>query len=162
MYDYKENIESNIRILLNDEVGQFYNLNHYDGDADALAEDLYTYCWNNDFVTGNGSDGCYFTLTSESERAVKDNMNILQDVANDWGEEDKIQQALEEENWDWLDVTIRCYLLYSCVREIVDGMVEDYEIPTESPEITSEEEDYDEGFNDLEESAIKHKKRLRF
>ena len=74
----------------------------------------------------------------------------------------KIQQAIEEENWDWLDVTIRCYLLYSCVREIVDGMVEDYEIPTESPEITSEEEDYDEGFNDLEESAIRHKKRLRF
>ena len=43
MYDYKENIESNIRILLNDEVGQFYNLNHYDGDADALAEDLYIF-----------------------------------------------------------------------------------------------------------------------
>lgn len=159
MYNYKENIISDIHLLLEGEEGEIFTLENFDGDANSLAESLYEECWDNDIITGNGGNGCYFDITSESEKAVKDNMNILNDIARDWGEEDKIQIALEEEQWDWLDVTIRCYLLHDCVWKVVDTMVENYVEPTDV-DIVSFEEDYDEGFDDLEESIKKHKRRL--
>ena len=61
-----------------------------------------------------------------------------------------------------LSYYLKIYIFFSCcdrAREILSEEFTEYYSDTE---IESQEEDYDEGFDDLEESTKKHKKRLYY
>ena len=79
--------------------------------------------WTADSVTGNGS-GSYFFSTHRSMLAVTGNMSLLREACSEFGCMEELGGKLADEEWEWADVTIRCYLLGQCIRDAL-GRLDD-------------------------------------
>ena len=120
--DIKQYIDENVTI---DDNGYTYNGEVYeDGQElyDALTDDL----WVDDSVTGNGS-GSYTMNREETKGYVVDNMELVSDVMNEFGiESDYVGKRLLEQDWEYFDVSIRCYLLGEILGEVLSEMGVEY------------------------------------
>lgn len=120
--DIKQYIDENVTI---DDNGYTYNGEVYeDGQElyDALTDDL----WVDDSVTGNGS-GSYTMNREEAKGYVVDNMELVSDVMNEFGiESDYVGKRLLEQDWEYFDVSIRCYLLGEILGEVLSEMGVEY------------------------------------
>lgn len=99
-------------------------------DRDDAYQELNDLLWDNDSVTGNGS-GSY---TYDREEAKKylfdsaDGMSLLKDAVSEFGiEAETIAEKMMEEDWEWFDVTIRCYALSEALDEALNEVWEDNE-----------------------------------
>ena len=99
-------------------------------DRDDAYQELNDLLWDNDSVTGNGS-GSY---TYDREEAKKylfdsaDGMSLLKDAVSEFGiEAETIAEKMMEEDWEWFDVTIRCYALGEALDEALNEVWEDNE-----------------------------------
>lgn len=107
MYDYREAIKNDIREWLED--NDFY-------EPDELYEEL----WINDSVTGNAS-GSYTFNSYMAQEYVCDNMDDLAGVCEEFGiTNEQIGEKFLNGEWEWMDVTIRCYLLGECLQKVID------------------------------------------
>jgi len=108
-YDYKANIISDIRSYM-----EYNNIdvNSKDFDYDALYDNLFM----DDSVTGNAS-GSYTFNSWEAEENVCHNLDLLQEAFQEFGVDNE-----RVWNGEYCDVTIRCYLLASCLDEVVDKL----------------------------------------
>lgn len=97
-YDYMEAMTADIRTWIAD--------NDWHGGACDLEDEL----WNDDSVTGNAS-GSYTMNTELAKEYVLDNTGMLKDALTEFGCEDKAIDILCYDEWEYADVTIRCYLL---------------------------------------------------
>ena len=61
-----------------------------------------------------------------------------------------------------LSYCLKQYLFLSCCEDAKEILSEEFNEYYSDVEIESQEEDYDEGFDDLEESTKKHKRRLYY
>ena len=96
-----------------------------------LEEKLHDDLWVNDSVTGNAS-GSYFCNTYKSKECVLDNMDLLKEMCQEFGTgAETIGQKFLDDEWEWMDVSIRCYLLGQAISEALDEIEE---------ELTDEEE----------------------
>lgn len=80
--------------------------------------------WVDDSVTGNGS-GSYFYCSEEAKTAVFDNMFLAVESAKEFDCLDKFVESLRDSDYEWIDVTIRCYLLYQIIDDVVDDLTID-------------------------------------
>ena len=110
MYNYREAMIDDIYDVLND----------YDTrDYDTLYDDL----WIDDSVTGNGS-GSYTFNRAQAEEYVRGNMDLAYEAAREFGvSEDSVDRRIAEDDWEYLDVTIRCYLLSEVLHSVLEGEV---------------------------------------
>lgn len=99
-------------------------------DRDDAYQELNDLLWDNDSVTGNGS-GSY---TYDREEAKKylfdsaDGMSLLKDAVSEFGiDAETIAEKMMEEDWEWFDVTIRCYALGEALDEALNEVWEDNE-----------------------------------
>lgn len=120
MYDYKEAMKKDIR--------EWIDQNDWFDDHDLDAEELNEALWAEDDVTGNG---CYGYPDKENvKQYVLDNTRLCLEALREFcTPANDIVERFFEEDWAYLDTTIRCYMLYQAVEEVVD------EIDTERREV---------------------------
>ena len=101
------------------------------GGREELETELNDELWNSDSVTGNAS-GSYTFNSYKAAEYVVDNTDILQDAICEFGiDAETVVTRFLNGNWEWFDVTIRCYLLGECISEALDRLEEELE---EEPE----------------------------
>lgn len=115
-YDYREAMQDDIREYINNEI----DITEYMGNRDELEEKLNDELWTNDSVTGNGS-GSYTFNSYKAGEYVKDNIDIVKDMASEFGiDAETIGEKFLDEEWEYFDVSIRCYLLGECISAVLD------------------------------------------
>lgn len=129
-YDYYEAVKEDVRNYCNEEV----DLTALSiSDREELEEYLNDTLWTEDSVTGNAS-GSYTFSSYEAEEYVMHNLDLLAEAIEEFGGDvDFLKNGVEA-----CDVTIRCYVLSSCISEVLDEM----------------EEELEQYFNELEENAL--------
>lgn len=114
MYNYEENMKEDIKAWIEE------NISIEDNDVDY--DDIYESLWIEDSVTGNGS-GSYTFNREEAKEYVVDNMELCQDALREFcTPAEEIGNRFLNEDWEWLDVTIRCYLLGQLLGEVFEEM----------------------------------------
>ena len=118
-YDYLEAMKSDVLDYIREEVnaGEF-------ADREDLENKLNDDLFINDSITGNAS-GSYTFNSYTAKEYVFDNIDLLNEAITEFCEDDVIGEKFLNEEWEWMDVTIRCYLLGQAIAEALDDMEED-------------------------------------
>lgn len=125
-YNYLESMVEDILDYINYEVelSEFSDREELEGK---LNDDL----WVVDSVTGNAS-GSYTFNTWKAKEYVTDNMELLIEMAAEFGIDDaEMGRNFREENWEYFDVSIRCFLLGQAIAEALDRLNYNFEEPAE-------------------------------
>lgn len=127
MYNYLDAMKNDIKDYIENEV----NTSNY-SDREELENDLNDILWNEDSVTGNAS-GSYTFNCAEAFGYVDDNMDLLAEACAEFGIDSATvgEKFLNNEDWEYFDVTIRCYLLGQAISEALDEIEEDLEFAEE-------------------------------
>ena len=116
-YNYLEAITDDVMEFIKNEV----NLQDYDNEDDII-EYLNDTLWTDDSVTGNGS-GSYTFNRHKAKEYVIDNMELVAEMADEFGVDNKtLGEKFRDEDWEYFDVSIRCYLLYQAITEAIEKM----------------------------------------
>ena len=119
MYNYREAIQEDIITYINDNL----NLDSND-DKEALESTLNDDLWTEDSVTGNASGSYTFNRTAAREY-IEDNLDLLSEACTELGVEPAtVGEWFMNQDYETMDVTIRCYLLPECIHAVVDELTE--------------------------------------
>ena len=120
MYDYLEAMKEDIKTYILEDINvnsQYSNMAELEN---ALNDDL----WTVDSVTGNAS-GSYTFNRYKAQEYVMDNMELLVEMCSEFGIDNAtIGEKFLEEDWEWMDVSIRCYLLRQAISEALNELGE--------------------------------------
>lgn len=116
MYNYRENMIEDIKTATADNA-EYWELESM--TADEACEKLDEVLWTDDSVTGNGS-GSYTFNRAEAKEMVLDNTELCAEALKEFCVDAKtIADKFLNEEWEYFDVTIRCYLLNQMIYEVV-------------------------------------------
>ena len=117
MYDYLEAMKQDIMDYIRNEV----NTSEF-SSREELEESLNDDLWTVDSVTGNAS-GSYYCNSYKSMECVIDNIDLLNEMCTEFCiDSATIGEKFINEEWEWMDVSIRCYLLGQAISEALDNM----------------------------------------
>lgn len=116
-YDYYEAVKNDVLEYINDEI----NFEDFD-TLEELEEYLNDTLWTCDGVTGNAS-GSYTFNAWYAEEYVCHNFELLVEALNEFG----CSAGFLEKGAEWADVTIRCYVLNSCIHDALEEIEEEFE-----------------------------------
>lgn len=129
MYNYLEAMKNDIKEYINNEI----NLADY-ADRDELESSLNDELFTEDSVTGNAS-GSYTFSRAQAQEYVKDNVDLLKDAYEEFGTDAAtVAEWFLSDDWEKMDVTIRCYLLGPAISEVLDDMEDELSKAFESEE----------------------------
>lgn len=98
------------------------NLADYE-DREDLEESLNDDLWAEDSITGNGSGSYTFNREKAKEYVLADGLNYYLDAIAEFDMTAKaVGETFIEQDWEGVDVTIRCYLLGQAISEVLDQM----------------------------------------
>lgn len=117
-YNYIEALKNDIRQYMED--NESY-LNYT--DKEDLEEQLNDLLWTADSVTGNAS-GSYTFNRAEAKEYVMDNMPLAVDAFREFDQIEKFADYIADENYEAIDVIIRCFLLGQVIADVLE---EDYQ-----------------------------------
>lgn len=122
-YNYLESIKEDVKeYIKNDAELDTYELEY---NRNELEEKLHDELWVHDSVTGNAS-GSYTFNSLQAREYVLDNMDLLGEMCREFGEDgETIGNKFLNEEWEWMDVSIRCYLLGQAISEALDEIEEE-------------------------------------
>lgn len=113
-YNYREHIKADVVDCLD-----LFDVGGYD-DVEEFAQKMEEELWVMDSVTGNGS-GSYTFSREDAKKNVLDNIDLLHQVCGAFDIADyEIGKRFLEEDWEYFDVTIRCYLLSEVCWEVAE------------------------------------------
>lgn len=121
-YDYKEAIRQDIRDYLsdNEEIDSDTDFRELE---DRLNDDLFC----EDSITGNGS-GSYTFNRETAKEYVNENTDLLQDLCQEgFIGKDQLADWFMNDEWESMDVSIRCMLLPECLHEVLEEKQEELE-----------------------------------
>lgn len=137
-YDYKEEVKNDVIDYIN-ENWKTEEIKKEFSSVEEFEEKLNDDCWISDSVTGNAS-GSYFCNSYKSMEYVTDNMELLEEMCNNFGIDDaEIGRKFLKGNWEWMDVSIRCYVLGSAISDALE------ELEIDDDFFEEEEEEEEEG-----------------
>ena len=117
-YSYHKAMMDDVRNAI--EVGGYLD---GDYDRDEVEEQLNEDLWIDDDVTGNASGSYTFSTYQAKVYVCEDGMDYLLEAASEFGIGDaEIGERFLNEDWEWFDVTIRCYLLGQIISEVLDEL----------------------------------------
>lgn len=123
MYNYREEMKNDVCEWIRDNMTAADIAEHC--DVDGLREWLNDELWADDSVTGNGS-GSYTMNRATAKQNVIDNFPLLIEACQEFCVEYKeFGEKLYSEDWEWADVTIRCYLLCYAISDALEEMKEE-------------------------------------
>ena len=115
-YDYEEAVREDITSYLHElRAGEL----HSPKDYDEMYDELFT----DDSVTGNGS-GSYWCNASKAKECVMEDPNAedyIRNLINEFGI-DSHEIAEHFMDWEYWDVSIRCYLLGQVLGDVLDDL----------------------------------------
>ena len=117
MYNYLEEMEMSIE----EWIGYEIDLEEYEGRRDELEEKLNDDLWANDCITGNGS-GSYTFCSATAKEYVLENVDLLREAYTEFDCKETLGDDFCNEEWEKMDVTIRCYLLGQAINNTLDKM----------------------------------------
>lgn len=119
-YDYYANVKDDVLTYINDEIrpGEFW-------DRDELESHLNDTLWEDDSVTGNCS-GSYTFNYAKAKEYVLDNTNLLKESIEEFDSKDKLIDWFFDDDYESMDVAIRCYVLGSCINDALDEIDRKY------------------------------------
>lgn len=103
-HDVKEYIEENISVVNKE-----------------MRQELYDTLWAEDSVTGNAS-GSYTFNRAEAKEYVEDNKELVQEMATEFDYKEKVCNWWFNDDYELIDVSIRCYLLGQAISEVLEEM----------------------------------------
>ena len=123
-YNYLESIKEDVKTWLNDNDRKIDSA----ADKEELKEELYNLLWADDSVTGNGS-GSYTCNRQEAKEMILaidpdtgcDNLELLNNACEDFDCLDELGKRFVNNDWEYMDVTIRCYLLAQAIELVIEG-----------------------------------------
>ena len=118
MYNYRKAMADDIKIAIENNA-EFWGLAEM--TAEEAVEILTDKLWIDDAVTGNGSGSYTFNRASAKEY-VLDNMELCVEAFKEFCAVEQFAEKIANEDWEFLDVTIRCYLLSEMVESVVNEM----------------------------------------
>lgn len=113
-YNYREEMAQDIKEYIRENESEFEGL-----DIDELRDKLYDDLWTEDSVTGNAS-GSYTFNRFRAEEYIKDNLDLLGEAYEELSTPEDLGRELIDQNYENMDVTIRCYLLYQVIDEVLE------------------------------------------
>lgn len=117
-YDYRETLRDDIREYIEDN-REYIEAEVDINDREALEEYLNDTLWTDDGVTGNAS-GSYTFCRATAKEYVEANMDLAVEACREFDCIDKFAEAIRDEEFEYLDVTIRCYLLGEAIAEVLE------------------------------------------
>lgn len=141
-YDYLEAMTEDVKDHIRenyDESEMILELSDRYNFAEKLNDDL----WINDSVTGNAS-GSYTCNTWKAKEYVTDNFDLLRETLREFCvDSDNIVEHFFNEDWEYFDVSIRCYMLGQAIENALDELEEEFETKLQ------EEEEFEKAFDDF-------------
>lgn len=120
MYDYREAMTEDVKEWIKENV----DLTEWTEDREGLEQQLNDDLWTADSVTGNGS-GSYTFNRVQASLYVLDNMDLLKEAIDEFATDPAtVGDKFISEDYEWFDVTIRCYLLGSIISDVLNEMEE--------------------------------------
>ncbi len=113
-YNYREEMAQDIKEYIRENESEFEGL-----DIDELRDKLNDDLWTEDSVTGNAS-GSYTFNRFRAEEYIKDNLDLLSEAYEELSTPEDLGRELIDQNYESMDVTIRCYLLYQVIDEVLE------------------------------------------
>lgn len=117
-YNYKKSIKEDIREYIRENIA--------DEEIERLfarkdIETLSDIMWCEDSITGSGSGSYTFNSMKAKEYVLDDGLDYLRDMLLEgWYDYENFSKIFMDENWEHYDVSIRCYLLWECIGEVLD------------------------------------------
>ena len=152
-YDYKTRLVHDIKNYMEDSI----NIDEYES-LDELSEYLNDTLWTEDSVTGNGS-GSYTFNHAEAKQYVLDNMNLAVEMAREFDCKDRFMDWLFDDDYESIDVSIRCYLLRSAIDEVKDRFM-DWLFDDDYESIDVSRSAIDEVMDDIEDDFNANRERI--
>lgn len=100
-YDYLENMKEDIREYLKE------------NDIEEISEDLFDTLWVEDSVTGNAS-GSYYCNSYKAQQALQGNEDLVEEMIKEL----YVDMNEHWNDYEYLDVSVRCYLLGQALEEL--------------------------------------------
>lgn len=115
MYNYMEALKTDITEYISDNE---YYLEGYDREEleDKLNDDL----WTCDNVTGNGSGSYTFSREVAKEYIEEDGLDYLREATKEFECGNDMLEHFLDGDYEYLDVTVRCYLLGQAINIVLD------------------------------------------
>ena len=123
MYSYKEVVRSDVREWIDNHKEQLEGLDRHDA-----YEVVYDSCWVADEVTGNASGSYTFSRYEARQNFFNDDYSddyISQMIDDGFMSDDELGKNIAESNWEYIDVSIRCWLLCDAVTDVIDEIYPD-------------------------------------
>ena len=130
-YNYLKNVTADAKQAI------LENLNDWScTDREELEEIANDVLWVDDSVTGNGSGSYTFNREAAKEYVTRsdDGLDTLRDAVREFNCEHEAFSAFLEEDWEYCDVTIRCYLLGQAISAAIDELEEEGKIQYQKEE----------------------------
>ena len=121
MYNYLENMVEDVKEYIKNEI----DFSEYE-DMDELKESLNDNLWTEDSVTGNGSESYTFNRAIAKEY-VDENKDLVDEMMKEFDCKEKVANWWIEDNYEAIDVLIRCYLLGQAIDKALDDFTEEFD-----------------------------------
>lgn len=121
-YNYLESIKEDVKNYINEEI----TISDYE-TKEELEEYLNDTLWTCDSVTGNAS-GSYTFNRATAQEYVEANKELIQEMAQEFDCKDQVMAWWYEDNYEAIDVSIRCYLLSQAISEALEAIEEFEEV----------------------------------
>lgn len=122
MYDYLEALKEDVVDFIECDI----DLKDF-AEREELEEYLNDELFNCDRVTGNAS-GSYTFSRAQAQEYVVDNIELLEEACDELGTDaETVGKWFLSEDWERMDVIIRCYLLSQAISEALDDMADELE-----------------------------------
>ena len=118
-YDYREAVKADVKAWLADNFEYLEDAVDDTTDRDEVREFLNDTLWTVDSVTGNAS-GSYTFNRAEAKEYVNDNMELAVEAFREFDCINEFADAIADEDFERIDVTIRCYLLGEAIETVID------------------------------------------
>ena len=114
-YNYWDEMKVDIKNYLSEN-----NIKVLKNERSDLEDKLYNELFLADGVTGNGS-GSYTFNSYKAKEYIMDNVELLKEDSNEFClDREDIADRFLREDFEYFDVTIRCYLLSQVLNEVLD------------------------------------------
>lgn len=119
-YDYYANVKDDVLTYINDKIrpGEYW-------DRDELESYLNDELFCDDNVTGNGC-GSYTRNWNQAKEYVLDNTDLLKESIEAFDIKDKLIDWFFDDDYESMDVIIRCYVFGSCINDVLDEIDRKY------------------------------------
>ena len=135
MYNYLDAMKEDVLTAIREN----YTLSDYE-NREELEERLNDDLWIDDAVTGNGSGSYTFNAARAAEYVQEDGEDYVKELIAEFGldAETVADHLFDYEYWD---VSIRCYLLGQAISAALDELEDEFEIEEEEEEEEEEAAD---------------------